>query len=182
MTAPANNQPAWLAPEQAAMHLGISLVDLLPLVEAGQLTLRRSPDGGLRFHRDDLDAVLLPVPPNEAARLLMAEASATPSTPMTKTDSSNQAASPSSTHRPLKEAVAQLNTPYKTLLRLVHAGEIPATNLGSPGHPRFFVDPAAIRRLWDEQAQRDMRKRSAPVAALDYSRLLSQTRKGVRHG
>lgn len=83
---------------------------------------------------------------------------------------------------PLKDAAKHLNLPYKTLLRLVHAGEIPATNIGSPGHPRFVVDVDAIRRLWDEQAQRDMRKRSAPTANIDYSRLLSQVGKEVRHG
>ena len=172
----------WMLPLQAASYLGVTIPDILPYVETGQLTLRRSPDQGLRFHRDDLDAVLLAVPPAEAVRLLAAEASTSPSNPVTTTDSAIQAASPSSTHVPLKEAATQLKTPYKTLLRLVHAGEIPATNLGSPTHPRFVVDPAAIRRLWDEHAQRDMRRRSTPSVTLDYSKLLGQTSKGVRRG
>ncbi len=83
---------------------------------------------------------------------------------------------------PLKDAAKQLNQPYKTLLRLVHAGEIPATNIGSPSHPRFVVDPEAIRRLWDEKAQREMRQRSAPVVTVNFPKLLNQSSKGVRHG
>ncbi len=183
-SSPRHPPPTWLKPDQAASHLGVSITDLLPLVESGQLPLRRILGQGLLFHRDDLDAVPMLVPPDEAARLLAAETSTSPSVPMTTTDPTNPATTPSSTYLPLKDAAKQLNTPYKTMLRLVHAGEIPATNLGSPTHPRFVVDPVVIRRIWDEQAQRDMRKRSSPVTSIDYSRILRQTghRKEVTNG
>jgi len=167
----------WLSPHAAASYLGVTLDSLLPLVESGQLTLRRAPDQGLLFHPDDLDAVLLPVPPTEAARLLAAEVSTTPGPCMTTSEPTASPAPITGTLMPLKDAARQLDQPYKTLLRLVHAGKIPATNLGSVSRPRFVVDPDAIKRLWADTAHQDMRKRIAPVATIDYSRLLNIPRK-----
>lgn len=176
----------WLSPHSAASYLGVTLDALLPLVETGQITVHRALDHGLLFHLDDLDAVLLPVPPSEAARLLAAEVSSTPGQSMTPSEPTASPPPTPSTLVSLKEATVPLNMPYKALLRLVHAGKIPVTNLGTTSRPRFMVDPEALKRLWADNAQRDMRQRSAPVASLDFSRLLSQTRtrsrKAVPHG
>ena len=165
----------WLSPPEAVKYLQIQLPHLIPLVESGRLTLRRSPDHGLRFHRDDLDALLVQVPPLEGARLLAGQVVVPPSEHMHSPAPSQVAGSSSGTLVPLKTAAVQLNFSYKTLLRLVHAGQIPATNLSSSKRPRFVVDVEVIKRQWADLANRDMRRRTSPTAGIDYSRILARS-------
>ena len=127
---------------------------------------------------------MLQVPPQEGARLLADLVVAHPTDHMPSHAPPAAAGSGGGTLVPLKTAAVHLNIPYKTLLRLVHAGQIPATNLATAHRPRFVVDPEVIKRLWADLANRDMRRRTSPTASIDYSRILSRTdpAKGVRHG
>ena len=167
----------WMSVDEALHRLGCDRAALARFVERGVLTVYEIAGVGVRVRGDDLDSLPTPIPPEEAARRLLGDdpRSESPTMPTSAPASIEPVV-------PLKVAAEALGMPYKTMLRLVHAGEIPATNLGSPSRPRYVVDPPAIRRLWNEKAQCEMRKRSAPAATLDYSRLLSQTSKAVHRG
>ena len=183
MKAPSTlNTPIWLTPAEGASYLGTDVTTFLPLLESGQLTLRRSPDQGLRFHRDDLDAVLLPVPPAEAVRLLMAETSETPDELMNPTSHPHRATNPSDDMRSLKEAAVIFEKPYKTLLRLASEGAIPAIDLNAHRgrkRPRYAVSISALRRHFKDQSEKQAAMRRARPSGIDLLRL-AQPRRGAQ--
>jgi hypothetical protein len=73
VVAPLRDSPPerrWLTPAQAAAHLDVTLDELIRLVTDARLIAHRLPTGALVFSLTDLDALLTPVPADEAAGLL----------------------------------------------------------------------------------------------------------------
>ena len=148
------NPTPWLTPLHAASRLGITVHQLLPLVESGKITLFRAPDRGLLFRLDELDAVPVPLKAEEAACLLVEVSPvSTENTDMTSSTSTN---APNNDMCTLKEAEVTFKIPYKILWRLAHEGAIPAVDLNAHRgrkRARFVVSVSALRQYLKSQGE-----------------------------
>ncbi len=175
----APHRPNWLTSDEAQTHLRCGAHHLGLLITQGVVRAYRSPAQGLLFRLDELDAAAAPLDAEEALRLLgedhpsSNEASIMPSAPT---------GAPSDDTRPLKEAAVTLNMPYKTLLRLVAEGAVPAVDLNAHRgrrRPRYVVSIAAVRQHLKALSEKQAVQRRARPQAIELARMV-QPRGGAR--
>ena len=171
-----SNHTPWLTPLHAASRLGLTVLQLLPLVESGKVTLFRAPDRGLLFRLDELDAVPVPLKAEEAACLLVeVSPESTEDTDMASSTTNNDMCT-------LKEAEVTFKIPYKILWRLAHEGAIPAVDLNAHRgrkRARFVVSVSALRQYLKSQGEIQAVTRRSKPQGIDLANL-AQPRGGAK--
>ena len=150
----------WLTPSEAQQHLRCSCDQLCGLIASEAIRLHRTQADVLLFRLEELDAVPLALPVEEAIRALAKTSNTSGETSM----DSFAPDAPGAALVPLKEAVEPLGLAYRRLLKMAHQGIIAVVNLNEGGQrARYVVNLEQVRRQLSERAVRQSARRSAPT-------------------
>ena len=168
----------WLNANEAADHLRLSIADLVNLVKEHHVTVYRTLSSDPLFKRQELDAVMVPIPADEAGAFVT-QSLQTQETLSHMTTSTSSKGRPED-FMPLKDAANALGTiSYKTLLAMANRGVIPAKDIDASGRRRrWMVSLSAVKAALSSQAERETAMRRAPPQRIDLSRF---ARTGARH-
>jgi len=164
----------WLSAIEAADHLRLSLADFANLVTDRHVIAYRTLLSDPFFKRQELDAVMVPIPADEAGAFV---------TQSLQTQEMNLHMTPnlSDGHAdalmPLNDAAKALGIPYKRMLRFANDGTILATNIGTKRKPCWRVDLTKVRQSLSDMAERQSARRRTPQPV----DLLRFARTGGRH-